>query len=743
MNASVVCFGVFQLRISSKELRKHGVPMRLSGHPLAVLLVLLEQPGEIVTREEIQKRLWRADTFVDFEHGLNTAIKKLRGVLGDSADSARYIETIPRVGYRFIAPVQDEAGADGLVRRPGARVEQLAGEPAMALRANGGAALEPLPPVAQHDKVRPGLSVIRVVKRNFQVRHAGRWVATLAAAALIIVIPRMFVSAARAPEVVNVQALTNTSRIESFGEIETDGARLFFLERKGHKWNLMQMPASGGEAQPFAIAFENTKILAVSPDASEMIVSPFTRREAVLPIYLMPSVGGSPRPVGNISASDAAFTADGQEITYATADGIYRVRRDGMNPRLLAALPGQKTDLDWSPDGRTLRFTRGALDGDPTRDNSELWEMDAASGAARAVLPGWDVEPMQCCGKWTADGKYFAFVSHNHGGSPHVWMLERRRGVFALRAPQPIELSSGPVLFNKLLSGRDGRHLFALGFNGRNEYVAVDPQSQTTHTLLGGSSAAWISFPTHERWTVSERSDGAIWKSQIDGSEAALLVPSSLRPTMPSVSADGAELVFEADPDNSHLSRAYVVGTESGGPRLLVSGNFSAVAPQLAPDRSAVVYAAADTPSGALSLHVMDRKTGVQKLLAGSAGMRISRWSPDGKYLAALSEDNSRIAVLDLRTQRWKEIAKGKVFGPPSWARDSRSLYYQDVLEAQEPIHQVGINGHALNSFPACGDLLVGNVLRCGFEALSPEGAFVLQLTRGDHDLFSLELKLP
>ncbi len=87
------------------ELRKDGVKLKFSGQPFQVLLILLEHAGDVVTREELQKRLW-PDTFVDVEHNLNTAINKIREVLGDSAESPRYLETLPRRGYRFIAPVE-------------------------------------------------------------------------------------------------------------------------------------------------------------------------------------------------------------------------------------------------------------------------------------------------------------------------------------------------------------------------------------------------------------------------------------------------------------------------------------------------------------------------------------------------------------------------------------------------------------------------------------------------------------
>ena len=102
----VIRFGVFELNLAARELRRHGMRLRLSGQPFEILAFLLERPGEIVTREQLRARLWAADTFVDFEHSLNSAVKKLRQTLGDSADVPRYVETLPRVGYRFIAPVQ-------------------------------------------------------------------------------------------------------------------------------------------------------------------------------------------------------------------------------------------------------------------------------------------------------------------------------------------------------------------------------------------------------------------------------------------------------------------------------------------------------------------------------------------------------------------------------------------------------------------------------------------------------------
>ena len=105
-NNRIARFGVFELDLNTGELRKGGVKLRLQGQPVQVLTLLLERAGDVVTRDELHEKLWASDTFVDFDHSLNTAINKVREALGDSASTPRYVETLARRGYRFIAPVQ-------------------------------------------------------------------------------------------------------------------------------------------------------------------------------------------------------------------------------------------------------------------------------------------------------------------------------------------------------------------------------------------------------------------------------------------------------------------------------------------------------------------------------------------------------------------------------------------------------------------------------------------------------------
>src|SRR5579862_8514423 len=136
-------FGVFELDLRAGELRKNGLRVRLQQQPFQVLAMLLERPGEVVGREELQKKLWPADTFVDFDHGLNKVINKIREALGDSAESPRFVETVARRGYRFLAEVRVSDAAP--VRRG-----ELATQPDPASGVRDGPAVAIKLPAAEH-----------------------------------------------------------------------------------------------------------------------------------------------------------------------------------------------------------------------------------------------------------------------------------------------------------------------------------------------------------------------------------------------------------------------------------------------------------------------------------------------------------------------------------------------------------------------------------------------------------------
>src|SRR6516225_6175206 len=130
-------FGPFELNAHAGELYKCGLKLKLQGHPIQILAMLLERPGELITREEIQQKLWpsESETFVDFEHGLNTAVRKLRQAMGDEAETPQYIETLPRRGYRFVGAIaaEDVAQTNG-TGSPKSAIDSQTVLPGKALR---------------------------------------------------------------------------------------------------------------------------------------------------------------------------------------------------------------------------------------------------------------------------------------------------------------------------------------------------------------------------------------------------------------------------------------------------------------------------------------------------------------------------------------------------------------------------------------------------------------------------------
>ena len=170
-NARVARFGLFEVDLTAGELRKGGVKLRLQGQPFQLLAVLLDRAGDVVTREELQQRLWPSDTFVDFDHSLNTAINKVREALGDSASSPRYVETLARRGYRFIAPVQTSDQA--------APAEAISGK----VIANADSpAPESNPPVAMHPELEvpiPRRTITRSLFALIQVMYLAFYLTAL------------------------------------------------------------------------------------------------------------------------------------------------------------------------------------------------------------------------------------------------------------------------------------------------------------------------------------------------------------------------------------------------------------------------------------------------------------------------------------------------------------------------------------------------------------------------------------
>jgi len=493
-NARIVRFGVFEIDLRSGELHKLGLRIRLQEQPFQTLAMLLEHPGEVVTREELQKKLWHDDTFVDFEHGLNKAINKIREALGDSADTPRFVETLPRRGYRFIAPVE---------------------------------------PVAA---VSPPPTETAVRDRRYNVR----WLFALVAGVGLILLAFTAYWLTRPlppPRVLRTLQLTNTGRQKREGLV-TDGLRVYFSELVAGRTVLHQASTASGEVAPVPTPAEGVWIWDISPDGAELLVDTSVSQADEYPLRIMPTLGGSPRAVGNILAHDASWSPDGRKIVYANGNDLYVANRDGSDAHKLVTASGLTWWPRWSPDGQHLRFA--ALD--TPQAALRLWEVSADGTNLHRVLPAWNNS--HCCGKWTADGNYFVFQALRDG-KWNLWAIREKASLFRRAGRVPVQLTDGPMDFGSPLPSKDGKRLFTGGTQRRGELVRYDATTQHFVPYLSGISVDWVDFSRDGAWVVYESfPEGCLWRSKADGSERLQLTFPPMHVLTPRWSPDGKRIAF-------------------------------------------------------------------------------------------------------------------------------------------------------------------------------------------------------
>ena len=334
--ASRVRFGSFEIDLQSGELRKAGARVRLQAQPFRVLSVLVEHAGEVVSREELQQRLWGSATTVDFDHGLNIAVNKLREVLEDSAEYPRFIETLSRRGYRFVAAISvvDEAAP----ARTALHLHELPSE------------------------TRP------LLPNRLQPRKRIGWLLTGAASSALLLIPLLLSQRTGGTHLVPlpIREVTYSGRVypglplqESLAQTATDGSRIYFPQIENGRAVLSQASIRDGETSKLPIS---STILApipedISPDRSKILVRNQLARETEGPLWIVPALGGAAKQFSNVLAHDATWMPDGQKILYATGTDLMVANEDGSDRRKLASLPGRAFWLRWSPDGKLLRFT--------------------------------------------------------------------------------------------------------------------------------------------------------------------------------------------------------------------------------------------------------------------------------------------------------------------------------------------------------------------------------------------------
>jgi len=478
----------------------------------------------------------------------------------------------------------------------------------------------------------------------------------------------------------------------------TDGVRLYF--DRFDPISIAQTSVAGGEIAPVPVALPNPYVLDVSPDGSTFLLRTIlSEDDAPEPLWTIPILGGTPRRLADATVY-GTWSPDGKQAAYSTADGaIWVVGSSGIDARKLANVGGVADWLSWSPDGARIRFR--------SRKDDRIWEISATGTGLREILPGWHSGDEQCCGRWTADGKYFLFLLRNKSES-QVWALDERRGLFRRPPGEPIQLTSGPIKWGAPILSRDGKTIFARGYTNRGELVRLDARSSSFQPFMGGASRDNVAFSRDGRsMAYVSYPDDVLWKAGADGSNPVQLSSGSSQVTAPRWSPDGSQIVYSAVPADRGNWLGYTVSADGGKPQPLLPGaSGSQEAPDWSPDGHRIVFA--DKDRDTQDIRILDLATGQVAAVPGSQGTTFPRWSPDGHRIAALASGPDGLRVFDRTTSRWTSYPiKGAEF--PSWSKDGRSLYF--LRENQEPgVYRISIgNGKVERLADLKGYRIAGN----------------------------------
>ena len=484
------------------------------------------------------------------------------------------------------------------------------------------------------------------------------------------------------PKILRYTQLTK-DRQRKFPPLLTDGNRLYFITPKTVGWTVAQVSISGGETASVESHLDDVALADISPNGSELLISPADVASDG-PLYVLPLPAGSRRPLTGIVAHDAGWSPDGEQIVFAQGNGLYIAKRDGSGSRELVSLPGTVQWPRWSPDGKLVRFTLH----DPKTGGPALWEIWADGSHLSPLLPEWSRAPLECCGNWTPDQRYFVFQSDRVPGTITLWAIRENKGFLEKHKAVPIQLTTGPTLMFAPMPSRDGKKLFAIGGGPLGELVRYEPKSQQFLPYLSGMSAIQLSFSRDRQWVAyMSYPDGTIWRSRLDGSERLQLTFAPMEALTPQWSPDGKQIAFAGETPGTPL-HIYAVPAEGGAPKQITKGERDELFPNWSPDGDSIIFGNMPEPGWAPPMiYRLDIKTGGVTAIRGSEGMLAPTSSPDGNYVAARSKARE-LSLLDLNSGQWTDLAKTAALHP-AWSRDGKYVYFDSTEEGEPGIYRV------------------------------------------------------
>lgn len=541
------------------------------------------------------------------------------------------------------------------------------------------------------------------------------------------------------PKVVGSVQITNDRlpKVNFF----SDGARLYVGENEAGHFVIRQVSTEGGETSQIPIPFSGAYVFDIAPNHSELMVgSSVTGTETELPVWLLPIPSGSPRRLGDVNAHDGTWSPDGRQIAYASGSSLYLVKSDGSDARKLTTVIGVPFGPVFSPDGNRLRFT---VD-DPKTASLSLWEVAADGAGLHPLLEGRDKPSRECCGTWTSDGKYFLFQSA-HQNVSNIWVRSERSSPFRKISREPIQLTTGPLSFSDPVPSKDGKKLFVIGQQTRGELVRYDASSRQFVPYLAGISAAQVDFSRDGQWvTYVTFPENVLWRSKVDGAERLQLSYPPLQASLPRWSPDGSRIAFTASRPGKP-QKIFLVSSAGGNPQELTPEERIEADPTWSLDGTSLCFGRIPFEefgsSGPVAIQVLDLKTSQISTLPGSEGLYSPRWSPDGRYLAAMPADSGKLMLLDLTTKKWMELAKG-AFAFPNWSHDGRYLYFEDFSQGAD-IQRIQIPEQKIEHVAGLKELRRNSYISGYWSAPADDGSPLVMRDAGIQEIYALEMQFP
>ncbi len=543
------------------------------------------------------------------------------------------------------------------------------------------------------------------------------------------------------PQVANYLQLTHDGVQKSL--IGTDGSRIFLTLGDGGREETAAIPVGGGE--PARITMPGTDMIPVdmSPDGSSFLVVDGTGYPETGPLWSLPVIGGSPRRLGDATGHTAAWTSDGKQLAYANGTDVFIANADGSGARKIATMKNFVSGLTISPDDAEVRIETEEISQSGSNvvvGERTIWRLAAKGGTPEPLVPEWPNTRDECCGQWSSDGNYFVFQSQGQ-----IWELPRSGGLFGKRA-KPVQLTASPMNLQSPLPSRNGKKLFVVGMTFRGELTSFEVKTGKPSVFMGGASADCIEASRDGKQVVYiSYPQGDLWKSNADGTNRVQLTFAPFKPVLPRWSPDAQNIIFFEFPGGpNHPGKIYEIPADGGSPRpLLPNDNQNEQDPTWSADGKRIAFggdANDATRAQGPAIKILNLANDEVSLLPGSDRMFSPRWSPDGRYIAAMTSDSSRLMIFDFQTQKWNEIGKGTLSWL-NWSRDSQYIYMKN-LTGKGAVQRIRVSDGQVDKITDLSNFVFTGV-GGGSVSVAPDGSALLLRDRGTQDVYALDWMEP